>query len=199
MILLDFQCCYSGMALEQWISIVWPDSYLGLLDRYAMVKMMCNFLWQPKHQLSVITELCTCMGFSARFVWHQIWYFVLSDWLMQFWCDLSLLCTTNIAASRLTDHPWYRWYWYYHSYARKFLCRDRRQVLQWRHRPGPLPGSSGQLKLKAAFALPSAAPSTDFRKTRSRVYMWCVWQSMARSRIDLVSYEALLVYVLGPW
>lgn len=51
---------------------VWRDSYLVVPDRYAMVKMMCNsfFLWQPKHQLSVITELCTCgrqcMGFFAR-------------------------------------------------------------------------------------------------------------------------------------
>jgi len=54
---------------------VWWDSYLGVLDRYAMVKTTCKsfFLWQPKHQLSVIMELCTCghlcMGyFSARSV-----------------------------------------------------------------------------------------------------------------------------------
>jgi hypothetical protein len=86
----------------------------------------------------------------------------------------------------------YIYIYIYHSYARKFLGRDWRQVLQWRHRPGPLPGSSGQLK--AAFALPSAAPSTDFRKTRSRVYICDVW---ARSSINLVSYEALLVLCFG--
>jgi len=55
--------------------VIWWDSYLRVLDRYAMVKTTCKsfFLWQPKHQLSVIIELCTCghlcMGyFSARSV-----------------------------------------------------------------------------------------------------------------------------------
>ena len=50
------------------------------------------FLWQPKHQLSVIMELCTCghlcMGyFSARSVWRQIWYFVFS---LRGWCNFDV-------------------------------------------------------------------------------------------------------------
>jgi hypothetical protein len=202
-----WSCWISSVAIQWW---PWNNG-----SAFSLAGFIFGSTWSVCYgendvqKFLVAAETSALCHHGVVHLWPSMYGFFCTNWvtpnlifcLLVWLADAVLMWfdTTNIAASRLTDHRLILILIYiYHSYARKFLGRDWRQVLQWRHRPGPLPGSSGQLK--AAFALPSAAPSTDFRKTRSRVYICDVCGSRwLEAALILCRMRHCWFYVLGPW